>query len=403
MLDKQKYLVLVPDGMSDVPVEQLGGKTPLEFANTPNMDRLIRAAEVGTTCHVPDGMTPESSVANMSIMGYDPKVFFTGRGPIEAANMGLDLEGKIAYRCNLVTVQDEIMVDFSSGHITIPEGTELMRSLQESLGNDQVTFHPGRSYRHILMTGPEGAECQNMPPHDIVGQNITEHLPTGKASAMLRDLMERSREVLREHPVNLKRIQEGKSPATQIWPWGQGPKPKLPLFMDLFGLTGAVISAVDLIQGIGRLIGFQVIEVPGATGFVDTNYEGKADAALKAFEQVDLVYLHVEAPDESGHLGDARLKAQAIEDVDKRVLGRILEKLPKPYRILILPDHPTPVHLKTHSTDPVPFMIYDSSWSEARGSERFCERTAQSRGFWIKEGFRLMEQFLRMGTLRNAQ
>lgn len=395
-----KYLILVPDGVADVPLEELGGKTPLEAAHTPNMDRLAKGAELGTTCHIPDGMTPGSAVANMSILGYDPKEFYTGRGPLEAASMGLDLKGGVAFRCNLVTVQDNKIVDFTAGHISTPEAAEIIKSLDDQLGSESVKFHPGRSYRHIMTAGAEWDKCTNTPPHDIVGQDISKYLPGGEAGEWAIDLMEKSKAVLKDHSVNVQRREKGKNWATQIWLWGQGISPSLPLFKDRFGLQGAMITAVDLLEGIAKLIGFKVIQVPGVTGFIDTNYIGKAQAALDALKEVDLVYVHVEATDETGHMGDAKLKVQAIEDFDRHVVGTILDGLQCDYKIMMLPDHPTPVPLKTHTTDPVPFLIYDSRWSKPRGTVRFTESAAEQRGFWMREGDMLIERFLQMGVLK---
>ena len=388
-----KYLILVPDGMADYPLEQLDGKTPMEVAETPNMDRLARASQMGITCHVPDGMPPGSAVANMSIMGYDPKEYYTGRAPIEAASMGIRLGDNVAYRCNLVTVQEGKMADFTAGHISSEEAKEIINTLNEKLGDQETVFHPGKSYRHLLVTSRDRLDCQVTPPHDISGQSVEPHLPRGAAACWVREITDRSKEILKDHPVNVARRKEGSPPATQIWLWGQGTEPSLPAFKDRYGLQGAVITAVDLVQGLGRLIGFQVQQVPGATGFVDTNYEGKAQAAVRALDEVDVVYLHVEAPDEAGHMGDVNLKIKAIEDFDKRLLSLLLKQLDKPYRIILQPDHPTPIATKTHATDPVPFLIHDSNWAEVRTDSRFSEKAGKQWGLWVKQGHCLLEQF----------
>jgi len=389
-----KYIVLVPDGMADLPLEELNGKTPMETAAIPNMDRLAAASELGMTCNVPEGMPPGSAVANLSIMGYDPKVYYTGRGPLEAASLDIELGDNVAYRCNLVTVSDGKMEDFTSGHISSEEAWEIIDTLNETLANEEISFHRGKSYRHIMLAGPGRLEVECTPPHDITGQSVAPHLPKGDCSVWVNDLMERSKVILAEHPVNTSRMCKGKRTATQIWLWGQGTQPSFSPFKEAYGLSGAMITAVDLLQGMAKLIGWDVIEVPGATGFVDTNYEGKAEYALRALESVDMVYVHVEAPDEAGHMGDLALKIKALEDFDSRFLGTLLKGLTEPHRIMILPDHPTPVSVKTHTREKVPFMIYDSTRTEPKGKPVFTEKSAEATGIDIPHGHEMMRRLI---------
>ena len=348
----RKYLMVLGDGMADEPLAELGGKTPLEYARTPNFDRIAREGACGMVRTIPPGFEAGSDIANLSLLGYDPREYYTGRGPIEAASMGVPLgERDIAYRCNLVTVTDGVMEDFSAGHIPSSEGGQMIRAV--SAGVEGVSLYPGVSYRNILVV-PEGRGSVTTPPHDIVGEGIDAHLPRGEDARVLIRTMERSREILRDHPVNRERVARGQRPANMVWPWSGGRKPALPSFRELHGISGAMISAVDLLNGIARLAGMEVIRVPGATGYLDTDYGAKARYARDALQRFDFLYLHVEAPDEAGHMGSVEEKVRAIERVDGMV-GTIMET----YQgiIAVLPDHPTPIRMKTHTPDPVPFAV----------------------------------------------
>ncbi|MDM7913488.1 MAG: cofactor-independent phosphoglycerate mutase [Methanotrichaceae archaeon] len=353
-----KFIVILGDGMADRPIESLKGKTPLQAAHTPNMDSVAREGKNGLAITVPEGMPPGSDVANLSVMGYDPHKYYTGRAPLEAAAMGVKLEeDDIAFRCNLVTVEKGIMKDYSAGHITSDEGKELIRDLKPLMPAQRL--YAGVSYRNLLVLRA-GADAICTPPHDITDRQIEDYLPRGRDSELLIGLMEAAKPILATHPVNLKRIAEGKRPANMIWLWGQGPAPAMPTFKERFGLSGAMISAVDLLKGIGVYAGLEVIDVPGATGTIDTNYAGKVEAALKALVRVDFVYLHVEAPDEAAHEGDLELKIKALELFDQKVVGPVIEGLKArgdDWRVLLLPDHATPISIRTHSHDPVPFAI----------------------------------------------
>ncbi|MDH4099408.1 MAG: cofactor-independent phosphoglycerate mutase [Nitrospirota bacterium] len=405
-----KYIVLLGDGMADRPMKELDGKTPLQAARTPNMDRLAQNGITAKVQTVPGGYPPGSDVANLSVMGYDPKKFYTGRSPLEAASMGVELAPTdVAYRCNVVTLRNGdsleptslssslIMDDFSGGHISTEEARELILAVDKELGSESVRFHPGVSYRHLMVwkNGLELAKCT--PPHDISGKAIGDHLPGGEGMAMLRDLMTRSIAVLGNHEVNKKRIAKGKKPANCIWLWGQGRKPSMPTYKEKYGLSGAVISAVDLTKGLGIYAGFEVLNVPGATGYIDTNYSGKAEYALKALETVDYVYLHVEAPDEAGHNGDLKAKIQAIEDFDAKVVGAVVEGMKRfgDHRILVMPDHPTPIEIKTHSSDPVPAIVFDSTGAlKGKGAATYDEGIVTSSRLVFEDGHRLMDFFI---------
>ena len=363
---QKKYLVILGDGMADEPLEELGGRTPLEYAQTPNMDRVSREGSMGMLRTIPPGFEAGSDIANLSILGYDPRSFYTGRGPLEAASREIPLAADdIAYRCNLVTVTNGVMADFSAGHISSDEGRALFLSLEEHLPS--VSVYPGVSYRNLLVVHGGGGAA-TVPPHDIVGEEIAPHLPSGDDAPELLACMATSREVFSSHPVNQARVLRGQAPATQIWPWSGGKTPALPPFSERFGLKGGVISAVDLLQGIARCARMEVIRVPGATGYLDTDYQAKARYALDALEHLDFVYVHVEAPDEAGHLGSASEKVLAIERLDGMV-GTILDAFSGV--IAILPDHPTPIRIKTHTGDPVPFAILGKGRDTSRSySER---------------------------------
>jgi len=397
-----KYAVLLGDGMADWPLEQFQGKTCLQYAHTPFMDKLASIGQVGTVRTVPDGFPPGSDVANLSVLGYNPALYYNGRSPLEAASMGVELtDNDVAYRCNLVTIkgqgQDAVMEDYSSGHITSEEAAELIQAIQQRLGTDTISFYPGVSYRHLMIwhNGNSAIECT--PPHNISGRQINAYFPAGEGSEMLTGMMKTSWDILANAEVNRKRQEKGLKPANSIWLWGQGKKPSMPTFKERYGMEGALISAVDLTRGLGVYAGFEILRVPGATGYIDTNYEGKAEAALRALETVDFVYLHVEAPDEAGHQGDAQTKVMAIEDFDKRIVGPVWRGLNrfKAYRILLLPDHPTPIALKTHTSDPVPYAIFDSTAPALNKNIGFDELLGQVHGAVnIQEGFRLMAHFL---------
>lgn len=399
-----KYLVLLCDGMADTPVPELGGKTPMEAAKKPNMDALAKDAKVGTAKTVPDGMKPGSDVANLSALGYHPADCYTGRSPLEAASIGIDLApDEYAIRCNFVTLSDEetyadkSMVDYCAGDISTAEAAELIRDLAKRLP-EGVKLYPGVSYRHCLVWKNPAEDIGELtPPHDISGRKITAHLPDPEKAGVLLRLMEDSYGFLKDHPVNQKRVAEGKRPANSVWFWGQGRKAALKPFKELYGLNATVISAVDLIKGIGTLAKMEVLDVPGATGYIDTNFDGKAAAAIDAFKRgQDLVYIHVEAPDECGHRGEAANKVRAIELIDEKILGPVREALEEmgDYRILVLPDHPTPLAIKTHSSDPVPYLIYDNREKQA-GVSRFTEANARATGSYEPNASILMKNLIK--------
>jgi len=378
-----KYIVVCGDGMADEPLAELGGKTPLEYARIPNMDRMAKEGACGMLSTIPDNFEAGSDIANMSILGYAPEKYYTGRGPLEALNMGVDLApGDVAYRCNLVTVNDGIMKDFSAGHISSAEGTALLASLQGALPG--VLLKAGISYRNLLVVR-NGRGAETAPAHDIVGEKITDHLPSGGDAEILLDSMEKSREVFHNHPVNAARMQAGKAPATQVWPYSGGKKPAFPLFSKKYGKKGGIISAVDLLNGIGRCAGMEIITVPGATGYLDTDYAAKGRYALDTIRHLDFLYLHIEAPDEAGHLGSIEEKVKAIENVDG-VVGMIREQFDGV--LAVLPDHPTPIRVKTHTRDPVPFAVVGKGKD---GTSEFSEKSARSGGLGTKKATGFLE------------
>ncbi|TKG95533.1 cofactor-independent phosphoglycerate mutase [Puteibacter caeruleilacunae] len=363
-----KYLIILGDGMADEPNDQLGGKTPLMVAQTPNIDRLASEGNAGLLETVPEGMHPGSEIANMAVMGYDVANVYEGRGVLEAASIGVELqEGDVAFRCNLVCIENGILKNHSAGHISTEEADELIKYLQEEMGNEMTSFYTGVSYRHLLVMHRISKSLDCTPPHDVPGTPFEDILikPLNdyavRAADMLNDMILRSMELLEVHPINLKRISEGKDPANAIWPWSPGHKPKMPTLKDAYGIDkSAVISAVDLIQGIGVYAGMDVLKVEGATGLYDTNYEGKTEAALNALKDHDYVYLHIEASDEAGHEGDVDLKVKTIENLDSRVVGPVLDALAESdldVTVALLPDHPTPCAIRTHTRKPVPFII----------------------------------------------
>jgi 2,3-bisphosphoglycerate-independent phosphoglycerate mutase len=353
-----KTVVLLGDGMGDFPVEKLGNRTPLQAAHAPTIRQIAAAGEVRMVSTVPEGLPPGSDVANMAILGYDAALNYTGRAPIEAAGADLAMASDdVAFRCNLVTVQDGTMVDYSAGHISTEEAAELIHVLEQELGEEGLSFHVGVQYRHLLIWKKGAADARCMPPHEISDQAVEPHLPEGPGSEAIHMLMERSKTILAEHPVNQQRVAEGKAPATQIWLWGQGRSMQLDSYQHLYGLGGGIVSAVDLLKGLAKLAGLEAPDVVGATGLIDTNYAGKVAAAKEILEREDFVYVHIEAPDECGHLGDATLKTEAIERFDAHICAPMLEWLEargEPYQIVLTMDHRTPVALKGHCSDPVP-------------------------------------------------
>lgn len=391
-----KYVFLVPDGAADYPIKELGNKTPLQIAKKPNMDFIARNGITGTVKTVPDGMEPGSDIANLSLLGYDPQKYYTGRAPLEAASMNIYLEeDEVAFRCNLVTVSDNILVDYSAGHISSIEAKILIQFLNEELRAKKLCFYPGVSYRHLMVTKGDYSKTLCIPPHNIMGQSIEENLPKGEESSFLRELMISSREILEKHEINLRRKRMGKTLANMIWLWGQGKTPSIPRFYEKYGIEGGVISAVDLIKGIGQCAGLQIINVPGATGYFDTDYLAKANYALTALKELDFLFVHVEAPDEAGHAGDVNAKIEAIENFDSKVVGTILKGLKNSeYRIMVVPDHPTPISVRTHVNKPVPFAIYERD-VEPDEVKSFDEFAAKSGSLHLKEGYRLMDLFLK--------
>ena len=399
-----KYIVVLGDGMADYPVPELGGKTPLQVANKPNIDLLARKGETGLVKTVPDGMKPGSDVANLAVMGYDPLKCYTGRSPLEALSMGVRLkDDDIAVRCNLVTLSDEedyedkTMVDYSGGEISTKEAAELMACIQDAFGDELHEFIAGVSYRHCMVRHHSVTGTIYTPPHDISDKPIKGHLPGGKYGAEVLDMMKRSYDILKDHPVNVKRIKEGKHPANSIWLWGEGTRPALESFKARWGLNGAVISAVDLVKGIGMGAGMKVIEVAGATANYNTDFSGKAKAAVEALaEGADYVYIHMEAPDECGHQGDVEHKIYSIEQIDEKVVKYIvaeMERRDMDYSMLIMPDHPTPLKLKTHVSDPVPYVLYRRG-DEGNGAA-YDEENAKLSGKYNASGEELAKHFLR--------
>jgi 2,3-bisphosphoglycerate-independent phosphoglycerate mutase len=404
-MENTKYIVLIGDGMADRPISELGGLTPLQKAHTPNMDTLAAAGLIGSVRTIPDGFSPGSDVANLSILGCDPREFYTGRAPLEAASMGIPLEeGDVAYRCNLVSIEppegraEAVMKDYSAGHISSREAKILIEAINAKFQSAKIRFYPGVSYRHLMVWKGGKADVVCTPPHDITGQEISGHMPVGDGEETLNLLMASSVKVLKDHEVNKARRAEGRAAANSIWLWGQGKKPRLPTFKEKYFKTGALISAVDLTKGLGIYAGFDIIDVPGATGWLDTNYVGKAGYGIEALRTHDLVYIHVEAPDECGHTGNLKDKLQAIEDFDRLVVGEVLKGVKEfpHYRILLMPDHATPVAKKTHTDEPVPFVIYDNTVSVHNADYGFDESICQSGNAVVfEEGFRLMDFFIK--------
>lgn len=392
-----KYLILVGDGMCDYPIAELGNKTPLEYAKTPNMDFLAKNGKLGLTKTIPDGMSPASDVANLAIFGYDPKIYYSGRGPLEAANSGVELgDDDVAFRCNLITACDDKLLDYSAGHISTREAAVLIKFLDEKLGSNEVRFHPGVSYRHLMVIKGRALNTRCVPPHDITGREFKKYLPRGEDAQFLISLMQEARKLLSEHEVNQVRLDLKENPANMIWLWGQGKRPHLISFKDKYGINGSVISAVDLIKGIGRSCGLEVINVEGATGYYDTNYKGKAEAALDSLKKEDLVYVHVEAPDEASHNGDLQQKILAIERFDQLVVGTVFTALKdnRDFRVLLIPDHATPLTLRTHTADSVCFALFGRGIS-ACGLDGFNESEAKKSEIFLENAHLLMDRLIK--------
>lgn len=406
-----KYLIVLYDGMADYPVPQFDGKTPMMMAKKPVFDSLAQRATVGLVRTVAPGLKPGSDVANLSVLGYDPKLYYTGRSPLEAVSMGVQMaDTDIALRCNLVTLSEEenyadrTMVDYCAGDISTEEAAQLIAAVQEGLGDDVFSFYPGVSYRHCLIWKNGTTDLGNMtPPHDISGRVVGEYLSRSENAAPLLDLMKKSVEILKDHPVNQARVAAGKRPATSIWLWGEGKKPILSPFEALYGVKGSIISAVDLLKGIAISAGMNAPDVAGATGYIDTNYAGKVAAAISEWENgSDLVYLHFEGPDECGHRGEPENKVKCIELIDEQVLIPLIEKLDstgEDYKIMILPDHPTPIVTGTHASDPVPFLIYEKGREIESGVTSIDEETAKTTGVFVEKGHELMKIFLGRQTV----
>ena len=399
-----KYLVILMDGMADYPVPELGGKTPMEVAAKPNIDALAAHGMVGTAKTVPDSLKPGSDVANLAVMGFDPERCYSGRSPLEAISIGVDMaDTDVAIRCNLVTLSDEpryedrSMVDYSSGELDTATAAALIDYLKANLSLEGMDLYSGVSYRHCLIWHNGNSDISFTPPHDISGRKIADYLPKGEYGELFLQLQKRSAELLKDHPLNVERRRQGKNPATSMWLWGNGTKPKIPEFRAETGLNGAVISAVDLLKGIGIAAGMRSYDVPGATGNIDTNFRGKAETVVQAFEDgADYVYLHMEAPDECGHQGNAALKTKSIEMIDEIVVSYLVEEMNArgwDYRILLCPDHPTPIVTRTHARDPIPFMVYDST-TPVDGVATLTEKTAAATGLYLPVGYKLRELLL---------
>ena len=395
-----KYVIVLPDGVADLPLTELGNKTPLEVAQHPNMDWIAREGITGLSRTIPQGFAPGSDVGCMSVFGYDPRRFHTGRAPLEAAAQGIVLDQEqVAFRCNTLSVEDGRMVDHSAGHIATEESRQLIEAAQREFGGHGLRFFPGVSYRHLLVAdGAEYAQTTCTPPHDILGKPIESFLPVGPGAERLKRVMQDSVRLLARHPVNASRADAGKRTASMLWFWGQGKATRLPSFRQQYGLSAACISAVDIVRGIARLAGMEILQVPGITGYFDTNYAGKAEHALKALaDGTELVIVHVESTDEAGHMGDAKKKVQAIEDVDRLVVGAILQGLKRrhePFAMLVVCDHPTSTARRTHIAEPVPFALYATNGAKD-ASTAYTEPSARTSPKRFEQGFELMSFFLK--------
>lgn len=397
-----KYMIILGDGMADEPVGALGGKTPIEYADTPTLDKLAPVSEIGLAATIPEGMKPGSDTANLAVLGYDPKRYYTGRSPLEALSIGVDMnETDVALRCNMVTLSDDALpyeektiLDHSSSEISTEDAAVLLQAVKDVFETERYHFYVGTSYRHLFIW-EEGDVVELTPPHDIPGRVIKDFLP---AEPFLREMMKKSYEILNSHPLNIERAKQGKNKANSLWFWGAGTRPALSSFYDKTGKKGAMISAVDLLKGIAVGAGLRNIDVPGATGGLDTNYEGKAEAAVKALleENADFVYVHVEAPDEMGHQGSLEKKVKAIEYLDKRLINVVVERMEnagEDYRLLIMPDHPTPIRVRTHVSDPVPYLLYDSRKKQGKGL-LYSEKNAREAGVFVPDGYRMIDKLL---------
>ena len=399
-----KYLIVLTDGASDRPIKELNDKTPLQVSDMPCINELAKHSEVGLVKTIPEGIAPGSDAANLSVMGYDPSIYHTGRSPLEAVSMGIQLaETDVAFRCNLVTLskdepyEEKMILDHSSGDISSEEAAELIQSINEAFSNDQIQFYPGFSYRHAMIVHNGSIDFSLTPPHDILTQKIKGYLPAkDETTGYIRNMMMKSYDILKDHPVNKARREKGLNTADSIWIWGQGRKPKLSSFTEKYHVSGAVISAVDLIKGIGLCAGLESIDVEGVTGTVHTNYKGKADAAIAAFERgLNFVYLHLEGPDECSHQGDMEGKIKCMELIDKNIvcpLKKYLDQKGEEYKLMILPDHPTPISLRTHSSEPVPFVLYDSRKSIDKPNHSYSEDSG-AQGSYFNNGYKLTDYF----------
>jgi 2,3-bisphosphoglycerate-independent phosphoglycerate mutase len=402
-----KYVLVIADGMADYPVKALGGLTPLQVANHPNMDTIVSQGTCGTLTTVPNGLDVNTDVAVFSILGYDPQKYYDGRGPLEAASQGILLDKEsIAFRCNIISEKDDLLYDYSAGHIETEDAKKLITYVNKEMGVlGKITFHTGVKYRHLLIfQGTEySTEVKCFPPHDVVGKPIKELMVTPlnqkgeRMATLLNTIILKSRKLLSNHPVNLERKRTNQTPANMLWPWSPGKAPKYPKLKQKYGITGATISAVDVIKGIGIYAGMSIINVPGATGYIDTNYEGKAQYALKSLEDHDFVLIHVEAPDEAGHMGDCNLKIKIIEDLDERLLGLLLNGLNDDFTIGILPDHLTPISVRTHTPDPVPFAIYSNLNKQKNSISKFDEVSVKQSSLHITHGSSFFPFFLKYG------
>ncbi len=401
-----RYLILVTDGAGDEPMEELDGKTPLEAAKLPNINTLAARGSVGMVSTIPKGMAPGSDAANLSVMGYDPKVYHTGRSPLEAVSMGIEMAlTDVAFRCNLVTLdgegayEDLIIKDHSAGDITTEEARILVKAVNQELATDEIKFYGGFSYRHAMIVHQGSTEYDLTPPHDVLDQRTQPHLPKGQGSAFIRDMMKKSYQILKDHPINIARMEKGLNPANSIWIWGQGRKPNLTTIFDKYLVKGVTISAVDLIKGIGICAGMEPINVDGATGTINTNYGGKAKAAIDAFKDGnDFVFLHLEGPDECSHQGDLGGKIKCLELIDEKIVGPLTEFLEndlEEYRFLVLPDHQTPLRIRTHLGGPVPFVLYDSTDRKSEDRARAYGETYGNKGMFFSKGYELTDYFFR--------
>jgi 2,3-bisphosphoglycerate-independent phosphoglycerate mutase len=401
-----KYVIILGDGMADEPIKELNNQTPLQYANKPTMDALAKLGEIGRVHTIPKGMAPGSDTANLAVLGYDPSLYYTGRSPLEAVSMGVELlDSDITFRCNLVTLSDEgeykdkVILDHSADEISTEEARELIKAVNEHFRSKAIEFHPGISYRHLMVwhEGPDDFDLT--PPHDILGKSIKDYLPKGSQSGTIFNMMKESYDFLSVHPINIQRVKKGLRPANSIWIWGEGRKPRLPLFEEKYGLKGSVISAVDLIKGIGICAGLKSVDVEGATGNIHTNFEGKAMAAINELKNgQDFVYVHVEAPDECGHRNELENKVKSIELLDEKVVKVIVEELNllgEDYSIMILPDHPTPLRLRTHTDDPVPYLIYRKNKEVLNLEQKYDEIFATSSKNCFPIGHELIEYFFK--------